>query len=866
MEEKPQDMTGLKETRLAVVFSGGVSLAVYESGVALEFYRLVKGEGVYGELKKATGPVVVDVITGTSAGGMNGVFLANALVNRGDMRKLIPLWLEEGDFDKLLYGPFRKAPMALLDGDLFLRKIHEALCEKRADASQQTALQPSLDLFITGTNLEGSREKIGNIGDREEETMTHRQVFHFRYRRGRRGEDGAVNDFEGGDNIGRLAVSARASASFPGAFEPVLVKKSQFGVIAKHLEADAYHIDGGVLDNKPLELALKAIDERSADKKVDRVLFFVDPDPKKPPVRSPGEEPEQCSPFEVVLKAVTSIPMYQSLTSAFEDIVRYNLEIDDLKRTTRYYEDLAGNYRQRKHPDSFGKETPLEARTKAKQWYVYPKDAATALYRAIEDGYLDLRLGRDLSPKVLACFSDGREGIEDLLAAERAREREKKPPESISEKPKTLEEAICRAKRKILVVYDLNYPLRLCRYLIAQIRELYPEPASGTSGRDSLFSQETAALNSIKQTIGELQGRLEQVVESQRETRQAEIDRLVNHLVLIRERIKDAGEAHRGEEAMASFETLREELDRREELLENGLLFEELFEVIFLKLRNEFEALRKDFSEFPAFEFKKVMLGYWKLRDTLECFYQRDIILYPQTISRQHARELQTICYERISPDRAESFIPGLTSRDKLAGDMLAHFSGFLSERWRGNDLVWGRLDAAEIIIRRLMPRPEQAEERNRLISTAQAEILEEMNRMGLRISDSENQRDARNLIGKEGLDSLPGDKKVEWSLRSAVTFLKIVKQSMAESRLAFLLKKVLTGLNFITGGLAYLALLVNLLCRRTVLKIVIITLIVLALMGISFFLGARWHRHLRVYTQWVNVATVACPAHKGPA
>jgi patatin-related protein len=848
MAERPQDMTDLKETRLAIVFSGGVSLAVYESGVALEFYRMVKGEGVYGELKKATGPVCVDVITGTSAGGMNGVFLANALVNRGDMRKLIPLWLKEGDFDKLLYGPFRKSPQALLDGDLFLRKIHEALCEKRADASGHVALQPSLDLFITGTNLEGSRVRIDNIGDREEETLTHRQVFHFRYRRDRKHGAPPINDFEGDDNIGRLAVAARTSASFPGAFEPVLVKKSQFGVIAKQLEADAYHIDGGVLDNKPLELALKAIDERSADKKVDRVLFFVDPDPAKPPARSPGEEPEQCSPFEVVLKAVASIPMYQSLTSAFEDIVRYNLEIDDLKRTTRYYEDLAGHYRQRKHPDDLEEETPEEAREKARQGYVYPKDAASALYRAIEDGYLDLRLGRDLSPKVLACFTDGKEGIEDLLAAERAREREKKPPESISRarEPKTIEEALCRAKRKILVVYDLNYPLRLCRYLTAQIRELYPESDSEGTAREARFIPETAALNNIKQTISEIQGRLELAIESQREARETEIDRLVNHLTLIRERMKSAVDGGGREDVMKYFASLNAEIDKREEVLENGLLFNELFEIVFLKLRNEFQTLKREFSEWSPDAFKKVMLGYWKLRDTLESFYQRDMLLYPQTISRQHARELQTICYERISPNRAESFIPGLNAGDKLAGDMLAHFSGFLSEKWRGNDLVWGRLDSAEIIIRRLMPRPEQAEERDRLVGIAQAEILEEMNRMGLRISDSENQRDARTLIGRESLDSLPTDKKIEWSLRSAVTFFKIVKQSMAESRLAFLLKKALTLLNAVTGALAYLALLVNLLCRKPVLKVVLITLAVLALMGMSFFLGAYWRQYLR--------------------
>ena len=40
------------ETRIAMAFFGGVSLAVYESGVAVEFFRLVAGDGVYQKLRE----------------------------------------------------------------------------------------------------------------------------------------------------------------------------------------------------------------------------------------------------------------------------------------------------------------------------------------------------------------------------------------------------------------------------------------------------------------------------------------------------------------------------------------------------------------------------------------------------------------------------------------------------------------------------------------------------------------------------------------------------------------------------------------------------------------------------------------------
>ena len=41
-------------------------------------------------------------------------------------------------------------------------------------------------------------------------------------------------------------------------------------------------------------------------------------------------------------------------------------------------------------------------------------------------------------------------------------------------------------------------------------------------------------------------------------------------------------------------------------------------------------------------------------------------------------------------------------SREQLAD--FPHFGGFLKKSWRCNDLTWGRLDAAEIIARKLLP------------------------------------------------------------------------------------------------------------------------------------------------------------------
>ncbi len=71
-----------REVRLGLVLYGGVSLAIYMNGIANEFFNVVRGRGIYGLIKALTdSDVVVDIVSGASAGGINGLFLAYALCN-----------------------------------------------------------------------------------------------------------------------------------------------------------------------------------------------------------------------------------------------------------------------------------------------------------------------------------------------------------------------------------------------------------------------------------------------------------------------------------------------------------------------------------------------------------------------------------------------------------------------------------------------------------------------------------------------------------------------------------------------------------------------------------------------------------------
>jgi hypothetical protein len=99
-EEDPSLRPVTQELRLAVVLNGGVSLAVWISGVTHELNQLVQasrrratrqgaGSDTYADLLKVLqADARIDVIAGTSAGGINGGFLALGLAHGCDLSGL----------------------------------------------------------------------------------------------------------------------------------------------------------------------------------------------------------------------------------------------------------------------------------------------------------------------------------------------------------------------------------------------------------------------------------------------------------------------------------------------------------------------------------------------------------------------------------------------------------------------------------------------------------------------------------------------------------------------------------------------------------------------------------------------------------
>src|SRR5215213_465019 len=105
-------------------------------------------------------------------------------------------------------------------------------------------------------------------------------------------------------------------------------------------------------------------------------------------------------------------------------------------------------------------------------------------------------------------------------------------------------------------------------------------------------------------------------------------------------------------------------------------------------------------------------------------FANYDMLSYPTLYSTGVGEETARVDVFRISPDDAPSLIEETLDRPKLAGTKLHSFGAFFEERFRTNDILWGRLDGAERIITALLPTNVDREKREELVARAHRAIL----------------------------------------------------------------------------------------------------------------------------------------------
>ncbi len=415
------------EMRFGVVMYGGVSLALYINGVANELFEAccatpkegaAVGEGsrtVYRKLSwllanpglralargHAKGEVdtdpfdasgtprdpafaserqrfVVDVIAGTSAGGINGVFLAKALATGQPFAPLQKLWVDEGDIALLLNDersackPLQasKQPASLLNSDRMYLKLLEAMETMQRSAKVlpllpegRSPLADEIDLFVTTTDIEGAVVPL-RLFDKVVHERRHRQVFKFRYAEPDSGQP--KSDFADADSP-FLAFAARCTSSFPFAFEPMTLADAQRictlrrqnvdftdrkrffkGLGQAELAGDAWMQrpfgDGGYLDNKPFSHAVEALSHRQAVLPVERKLLYIEPAPAHPEQEAMATGKPNA--LQNAVAALTSIPQYETIREDLQAVLKRNRRIERVERMVRLVESDVESHRE----------------------------------------------------------------------------------------------------------------------------------------------------------------------------------------------------------------------------------------------------------------------------------------------------------------------------------------------------------------------------------------------------------------------------------------------------------------------------------------------------------------------------------------
>jgi patatin-related protein len=411
-----------KELRIALVCFGGVSLAIYMHGVSKEILKLQRAssalhritdrslrarasffdeadpndpeydtEADYFELLRELGRkleirVIVDVIAGASAGGINATMLARALSHDLPNLPLRDLWLDNADVGVLLApdaraGKWSKwflmpfiwgaAKTGLFDAvkdtevrnklSLFVRSrwfkppldgpgmaglMYDATTAMGRPKTPTASLLPSgqdLDLFVTLTDYHGYSELVQIHDPPLIYETEHRHVLHFKYHRRASGEVESDFDF---DNAPALAFAARATSSFPGVFPPAQIvemdalvekrggrwpRRGEFILrnFERHLRANvdparAPFIDGAVLNNRPFREAISAIHGRSAYRDVDRRLIYIDANPASVTSSVQGDVPGF---FSTIKGALSDLPSAQPVANELAWVIDCNAQI-----------------------------------------------------------------------------------------------------------------------------------------------------------------------------------------------------------------------------------------------------------------------------------------------------------------------------------------------------------------------------------------------------------------------------------------------------------------------------------------------------------------------------------------------------------
>jgi patatin-related protein len=734
-----------QEIRFAVVMYGGVSLAIYIHGVAQELLRLVRATSgadltdkhgnvdnvaeIYSELSqqvRSTDPddkrkrcktrFVIDILSGTSAGGINAIFLGKALAQRAqDLDQLRQTWLDTADMNKLLNtGGLLEPKRSLLKSEWMYEQLYKAFRDMEDEKKDpEGCYTPErLDLFVTVTDLNGVAVPI-RLADKAVPEKIHKGCFNFRYDnvelKRSSGKDCAEldrelnqlarNDFQEPFDA-MLAFAARCTSSFPVAFEPMKLSRIRevIGNDAYQKRREKYrrffgwvppeplvHLttsvdfderelaDGGYLDNKPFGHAIDAMTFRPTKLRHCRKLLYLDPFPE---LASGEGERTHFDFLENALAAASSLPRYQTIRQEIDRVGRSNstqIRLHALQDLVRQNASAIAGFSVARYNQSVGGETGRSVRE------------LTADFGLAYASYHKVRL-MDSTDDLAHIVSGLHEstGSQDLFLAVRYlvqawRNKHYSPDREHSTKFET----------DFFMEFDYSFRLRRAVHLLewAQKQQDLPEVC------ESLIQQLTRLLRTRERLS---------LADAKNNPIWAKIRDLAKRLswddvISILEPSTDEDR-----------ENIAKDFYSKDPLIFDGVAdaVRGQWERVFACNRRELEELRKKYPQ---------------LNDEYVNFDFTDLV--SQTfLEGSDVSEHTEIEVYRISP--ADGIQRPLG--EKLAGYALWDFGAFLRREWRENDMFWGRLDAAERIVSATLTHQDDKEMKDCYIQRLQRAIVEQ--------------------------------------------------------------------------------------------------------------------------------------------
>lgn len=714
-----------KELRIGLVCYGGVSLAVYMHGVTKEVWNLARasrsmhaGDTETGGVARAYRNllelladehelrlrVMPDIFSGASAGGINAVFLAQAIHSGRSLEPLTDLWLENADIDRLTaedarmgwrFGKVWAQPLANFvlrrpgnlvsesvapetraevrekvsklvrgrwfappfSGETMSRMLIEALDAMDEAPADGPLLPPGhpIDLYIPTTDFHGYLSRLRLNSPPVVEESEHRMPIAFTSKTPEIAGSWLADTYE-------LTFAARATASFPGAFPPLQVGeiddlatwkgREWHGrdaflqrIMPVHYDAGSVEgvslIDGSVLVNRPFEGAIDALRGRPAVREVERRFAYIDPLPDRH-ARKEGRQHQPVGFFENIFGSLSTLPREQP--------IRDNLEwIAEQSRHAARLQSMIAELR----PQVEGAVEKLFDRTvffdrpttrRLSNWRKKAQQAAAEGAGYTFAGYAELKFGGILERVARlvrsAASKDSQTDIETIIARLRQELRERGLESLVGPNGGASPAAV-----DFFRSFDLAFRVRRLRLLAQRTTrdwEADPDIPNDAldAAREAIYT--ILALYFERDGLAPMGEEFPELASNVEADPGAVLDHVANRRYLL-------------------------DIDTRAE-----------------------EALVAALSEMPRELRRRMMYAYLGFP-----FY--DVATLP-ILGTQGMNEFEPVKVDRISPADAKAIREGGASAT-LRGSEFYQFGAFFSRAYRENDYLWGRLHGCERMV-----------------------------------------------------------------------------------------------------------------------------------------------------------------------